>query len=307
MILVLFAATLSAASLLAFFGEWWWVLDLVANLRPQLAVVLSLAALGLWAGRRVRSALAVAVVAGINLAAIVPLYFSPSPGGVVTGERLRVMSFNVNSANTDSQAVIDLIRSEEADLVFLHETTADWEPILVGADLRYQVFRAFDENLVFGTTVLAPEGTQVEGKGFSRREPRAVEVRWQSPAGVEIRLLGIHPLSPDTEERSALRDAQIDYAARWAAEQPGRAIVAGDFNATPWSHTFRHLMAEGELRNSQRGFGLQPSFPATLPTALRLPIDHLLYTDGLRVIDRRLGPPAGSDHYPVVVDLVITS
>jgi endonuclease/exonuclease/phosphatase (EEP) superfamily protein YafD len=31
----------------------------------------------------------------------------------------------------------------------------------------------------------------------------------------------------------------------------------------------------------------------------------VLYSDGFEVIDRRLGPPLGSDHRPVVVDLAL--
>ncbi len=86
-----------------------------------------------------------------------------------------------------------------------------------------------------------------------------------------------------------------------------RAIVAGDFNATPWSAPFRRLVAEGDLRNSQRGYGLELTFPTNLPVWLRIPIDHVLYTDGLEVVGRSVGDAAGSDHLPVVVDFQLVS
>jgi endonuclease/exonuclease/phosphatase (EEP) superfamily protein YafD len=36
---------------------------------------------------------------------------------------------------------------------------------------------------------------------------------------------------------------------------------------------------------------------------LQVSIDHLLHSSELAVADRRLGPPLGSDHLPLVVDL----
>jgi endonuclease/exonuclease/phosphatase (EEP) superfamily protein YafD len=110
-------------------------------------------------------------------------------------------------------------------------------------------------------------------------------------------------LAPTSEERAGLRDAQLGFAADWAAEQEGAFLVVGDLNASPWSWPFRRLVADGSLRNSQIGFGLQPSFPATSNVLLRVPIDHLLHSDALIVTNRRLGEPLGSDHFPLLVDL----
>ena len=54
------------------------------------------------------------------------------------------------------------------------------------------------------------------------------------------------------------------------------------------------------------------SDPATFPATgglwsllLRVPIDHLVHTPDLVVVDRRLGPPLGPDHFPLVVDLAV--
>ena len=120
-----------------------------------------------------------------------------------------------------------------------------------------------------------------------------------------VRLLGTHPLSPSTEERAGLRDAQLGFARDWSAESGGRRIVAGDLNATPWSLPFRRLLAGGGLQNSQRGYGLELTFPSNSSPIVQVPIDHVLYSEGFQVIDRRLGPSLGSDHLPVVVDFAL--
>ena len=55
------------------------------------------------------------------------------------------------------------------------------------------------------------------------------------------------------------------------------------------------------LRDSSRGMGLQPTWPADIPL-LWIPIDHCLYSDGIEIRGRRTGPDVGSDHFPLIVD-----
>jgi endonuclease/exonuclease/phosphatase (EEP) superfamily protein YafD len=58
------------------------------------------------------------------------------------------------------------------------------------------------------------------------------------------------------------------------------------------------------LRDSQLGFGVQPSFP-TFSWAIRIPIDHCLVSPEVVVLDRKLAPSVGSDHFPVMVELAL--
>jgi endonuclease/exonuclease/phosphatase (EEP) superfamily protein YafD len=83
-------------------------------------------------------------------------------------------------------------------------------------------------------------------------------------------------------------------------------LLAGDLNATAWSHSFQELTRTSGLLDSQQGFGLQPSWPASL-LPLGIPIDHALHTSGLCVIKRRLGSPTGSDHRPIILDFSFKS
>lgn len=302
-LLIIPAAAIAAASLASFAGRWVWWLDVLANFRAQYVVVLAVLGVAIVLSRWRRTGAAILAVAVVNLIFVAPLYLG-SPGNSDGGPNLVVLSFNLLSSNESYNEVIEYIETVDADLVFLHEASRPWEVALETAELDYEIIRARSDNLIFGTIVLARDEVEAVSHGFAEAQPRAVALDYQ-PDGwpVPVVVLSTHTLAPTTEERASLRDAQLGFAADWAVEQEGAYLVVGDFNATPWSWPFRNLIAEGELRNSQIGFGLQASFSATSFAFLRVPIDHLLHSDALLVRERKLGPSLGSDHFPLVVDL----
>ena len=130
--------------------------------------------------------------------------------------------------------------------------------------------------MIFGTLLLARDPVEVMSYGFAEAQPRSMSLLYEADGWpVRVEVLSTHPLAPTTEARASLRDAQLEFAAEWASDQEGAFAVVGDLNATPWSWPFRDLIEEGQLRNSQIGFGLQPTFSATSIVLLRVPIDHL--------------------------------
>lgn len=299
------AVALAVVSLAAFFGEWLWWLDILANFRAQYAMALAGLGVLLMMSKWRRLGYGILAAAAINLVVVLPLYVGSPGSSEAPASSIRVMSFNLLSTNQSFSEVIDYIEGTDPDLVFLHEASRPWEVALESAELDYEIIRPRSDNLIFGTLVMARgEDIQAVSFGFAEVQPRAVEVTLRPtgwPEGISI--LSTHPLAPTDKERAALRDAQLAFAGEWAADEEGAFIVVGDFNATPWSSPFRKLVAGAPLRNSQIGFGLQPSFPTTSFFLTRVPIDHLLHSPALTVRDRRLGPPLGSDHFPLLVDL----
>jgi endonuclease/exonuclease/phosphatase (EEP) superfamily protein YafD len=299
------AVALAVMSLAAFLGRWAWWLDVAANFRAQYVVVLALLGLIIAMSRWRKVGYAVIGVALINLLVVLPLYMGSPAQATVGVPSLRVMSFNLLSTNESYSDVIDYIDRVDPDLVLLHEASRPWEVAMESAELEYQIVRPRSDDLIFGTLVLLRgESVEAISHGFAASNARAVELRylpegWSTP----IAVLGAHPLAPTDEERATLRNAQLGFAAEWAADQTGAFVIVGDFNATPWSWPFRRLMASGDLLNSQKGFGLQPSFSTGSILLLRVPIDHLLYSPALEVTGRDLGPALGSDHFPLLVDL----
>jgi endonuclease/exonuclease/phosphatase (EEP) superfamily protein YafD len=304
-LLVIPAVALAVVSIASFFGEWLWWLDVLANFRAQFVVGLMIFSLSLLLTRFRRTGIAVFAVAIVNLIPVLPLYVGSPGEGEPTAPSIRVMSFNLLSDNESFGEVIDYIRTIDPDLVLLHEASRPWNVAVEAADLGYEVIKPWPDSLIFGTLVLV-RGEEIEAVtfGFAEAQPRAVQLSYRPTGWPEaIDVLSTHPLAPTERERADLRNAQLQFAAEWASERDSPRFVVGDFNATPWSSPFRDLMDEADLRNSQLGFGLQPSFPTTSNVILRVPIDHLLHSDHFITRDRRLGPDLGSDHFPLIVDI----
>lgn len=121
--------------------------------------------------------------------------------------------------------------------------------------------------------------------------------------GSALRAVATHPLPPAGREYSRWRNEQRDALATYGqSSQP--VLLLGDLNTTPWNCHFRRLLKRSGLRNSARGYGVQPTWP-NLPAPLRIPIDHCLHSDEIFVVDRRVGPDVSSDHYPVIVEFVL--
>ena len=303
-LLVIPAVLIAVISLASFAGGWVWWLDVLANFRAQYVAVLAVLGLVILASRWRRTGLAILGVALLNGVFVAPLFVG-SPGEPVAGApEMRVMSFNLLSTNESYNEVIEYIDATTPDIVLLHESSRPWEVAMESSDLDYEIVRGRSDNLIFGTLVLARQTVDATSFGFAEGDGRAIALSYQ-PEGwpAPVKVLSSHPVAPTSGDRAALRDAQLEFAADWASQQEGAYLVVGDLNASPWSSPFATLLGDGRMRNSQLGFGLQPSFSADTIFLLRVPIDHLLHSQDLRVRDRRLGPAMGSDHFPLVVDL----
>jgi endonuclease/exonuclease/phosphatase (EEP) superfamily protein YafD len=124
--------------------------------------------------------------------------------------------------------------------------------------------------------------------------------------GQEVFLLGTHPLPPGSAEYARLRNEQLQEIAALIRRHDMAAIVLGDLNCTPWSPYFTDLIRDSGLKNASQQRGLFGSWPAWLPLA-RIPLDHGLVSPTIRIIQKWTGPPVGSDHLPLVLELQIST
>jgi len=94
-------------------------------------------------------------------------------------------------------------------------------------------------------------------------------------------------------QRTALIDALATYPS-------GNMIVLGDFNGSANGLTAYTLRRRLQLRAAPGAIG---TWPSILPGLLRVNFDNVLTGKELVVTRRMVGPPIGSDHRPIIVDI----
>jgi len=278
-----------------------WLVDLFAHFRFQYfwAGLILLLFAGLARSRMALGLSLGAVV--VNLVFLWPLWFGSGPFD--SEDPLKILIFNVNATNRSYDEVLDTVRDSEAHIVVILEVDSEWALALSELQPEYDAsFEARHDK--FGSALLWR--IPLEDHGFVELarvgfpSPEAT-FRWHDQ---QIHLLGVHTFPPVGGAATRLRDDQLAFAASWAQEQTGHVIVAGDFNTTPFSHSFGKLLEEGGLLNSQVGFGVQASWPA-VPSPFGIPIDHLVHSEGLATVSRHLGQFSGSDHRSLLVELAV--
>jgi endonuclease/exonuclease/phosphatase (EEP) superfamily protein YafD len=124
-------------------------------------------------------------------------------------------------------------------------------------------------------------------------------VQFDDPDIGKLRIVGVHLHLP---YRAEVQTRQIDWLIAQRRTFAGPAIVAGDFNMTPWSYRLQRLLASTGLRRHATFLrswptNRHPQFGLPVPAFL---IDHVLSTPDIKAVSIRTGPEVGSDHLPVV-------
>lgn len=272
-----------------------WPLELFEHFRVQFIVFGVLAISGSLA-LRVRGYFDAALIATlVHVCSILPT--TPTAARRSTGTPMRVLVLNVLTSSTNHDAVRRLIDDTRPDVIGLVEVDQRWLDVLAPTLTEYAGRIEAPRNDNFGLALYARTSTAGGVEFFDSNRPSIV-----AELGA-VSVILIHPLPPVSASASASLDKDFTAVAARARTLPN-VLVMGDFNASPWSRAFRRLLAASGLCDSRDGFGIQPTFPSSLWPA-RIPIDHLLHTCTIGVTDRRIERDVGSDHLPVVVDLMI--
>lgn len=218
------------------------------------------------------------------------------------GVALRVLVLNVHTEATSFDDVRRLIADTSPDVIGLVEVDQRWLDALAPAVAGYagRIESPRPDN--FGVAMYARARFTADVARLGTRTPSIVASLTIDGASLDLVL--IHPIPPMSAGALATQRAALDATAAHVGQLQHPVAVMGDFNATPWSAPFRRFVAQTGLCDSRAGKGIATSYPAA-SAVLRIPIDHMLVTCTVGVRDRRVERDVGSDHLPVVVDLVV--
>lgn len=227
---------------------------------------------------------------------------SPTRGAAdgTSDRQLGVIAANLHFTNSDLRPLRALVDGEAADVVFLAE-------IGPGAARELASWSAWPHqvrlprNDPFGLALVSKHpitGLKLEESPSGVPLLRAT-IDWH---GTTIVVSVIHPMPPLSAAFARERDQVLAQEAAQHARHARPALMAGDFNASPWSGAFSGPARADFLRASA-------ALPGTWPAALSwagIPIDHVLASPHWSLLATRVGPDIGSDHRPVISRLALT-
>lgn len=230
---------------------------------------------------------------------------------------LTVLAWNTLGDSPQAQVTIDLILTEDADIVVLPETSQEYARAVqsgLGAagvemqviPLSYDLISKARSTMVLISLELG-EYARDDSRGGTDTLPSVLAVPVD---GTGPTIVGAHPVAPVPGEMTGWRQGLDWLAARCAGDD---VILAGDLNSTLDHYTGLDAASDasgglGGCRDGARvtGNAAVGTWPTSVPTLLGAPIDHVMATEnwefvGFRVITTHDG--AGSDHRPVVAQL----
>lgn len=227
------------------------------------------------------------------------LTFRPAAGA----ETIKIVQFNVLAFSGGDREKLAWIRSQDPDFVVLEETYGATQPLLDGLAAAYP-YRTADDG--WGVTILSkrPPVAQRTIAGAVMSMPWTW-ARYPGRFG-DITLMAAHLVWPFPPGPQAEQLGQIAGELR-GLDRPN-AILAGDFNSTPWSFALRRF---GKAAGLERRTHALPTWPASVPLGRLgvksptpfLAIDQVFAGSRWSTVSVRRGPSLGSDHRPVVVVL----
>lgn len=282
--------------------------DLASQLRIPVAVLLLPIFISLLF---LRSPIGLVIIITAMVANAIPIFslFAKAPCQS-KGERqfVSVLNFNTEFQHNDEYRLLEsLLRERKPDIIAFVEINKTWVDAVGPSTKMYPYRKMVIEGPGLALLSKFPiEKAEVRKYGKSNHPRILATLRI---GGKAVQVFVAHPTTPQSESGLSERNAELKILGDEISKVDSPKILIGDLNCSQWSTGFEPLVEAG-LKDSQQGFGPQPSWPARtgrfvdkMPIPPMVPIDHVLVSDDICVTNRVVGPPLQSDHLPVFVQL----
>lgn len=286
---------LTTAIVAGFLGSFHPAFDSFAHFRAHLCVAAGLFGIALMTQRLRREGLSVLALAVFTGSTAAPAW-TGSDGAAASTPGLKVLHANLRFDNREADAVLALIEREMPDAILLAEVSDRWKQRL-SETLPQWPYRLVcpGRGAIGGTAILSR-------LPFSAAVPTAchddggLAIGSVDLAGHPVALAELHLHWPWPSRQMS----EIEAISALLSELPPDTLLAGDFNAAPWSAAVGRVARAGGLLVTD-GIG-GTWLPEEISSWRRfgLPIDNVLHGRDLTVAAHTLELP-GSDHRAVSI------
>ncbi|WP_172123620.1 MULTISPECIES: endonuclease/exonuclease/phosphatase family protein [unclassified Devosia] len=217
-------------------------------------------------------------------------------------QTVELVSFNILNNNTENgPAIAGMLAASSADVAFTLES-APLFPELGALAAVYPYRIGCEQELTCDLTMFSRTPLEdVQTLSLSNFSQQRVITARTRIGGEAVTLVAVHLTKPYFDMQS---EAELRRLRDILEAVEGPAIIAGDFNAAPWSYAINRLVRGSQLQ-------VAPFYPSTWPPEfgpLGVPIDNV-FTRGNAVVESLAALPEtfGSNHRGLRARIGITA
>lgn len=229
------------------------------------------------------------------------------PAADADGTPLKLVASNVKMSNRAWSEMAAMLAARDPDIVILMEVDQNWVDGMAPLLDRYEHKVLVPQDNSYGMVLASrhPLTDTLQSDLLTEGVPSIITTVQVSPRR-RFRLYAIHPEPPVPHRGSEGRDGETALVALKVREETLPVLVTGDLNDVAWSQTTHRFRRISRLLDPRVGRRIFATFDARY-RLLRWPLDHLFHSPEFRLKDMQRLPPCGSDHFPVLFDLVLCS
>jgi len=215
--------------------------------------------------------------------------------------KLRLISFNISYENPveNFKNIREMILSEKPDIVQFQEFSPQMQD-------KIKTLRSI---FPYSTELNKPKGpydSLILSKHpltNTKVEDNHVVITNLILNKTEISIVGIHLLTGGTKKNFNNGLQQISYLKTIVNNTNKNLILLGDLNMTSTSKRFAKFLKETNLYTYTSYKNITSTWPAFIPNFLGIQIDHILFSNNFKMVDKKTSNSFGSDHRPLIVEL----
>lgn len=227
----------------------------------------------------------------------------------IESNSISLLASNVLTENSNYQLLINQIEELQPDLVLTLESDERWEKALSTIEKMYPHTAKVPQDNLYGMHF------------YSKLPVKNLEVRYLFKEGIPsikckvqlanqqwVMIYGLHPKPPSPTEAptSTYRDAELLKVGKEVSKIEEPTIVFGDLNDVAWSKSTSLFRKISGLVDPRIGRGRYCTFHADYKL-FRWPLDHLFHSKDFCLVNLKVLPSIGSDHFPIYAKLQLSS
>lgn len=307
-------AAIILSNVLALFAAHHWAFDLFSNFKIQyfagcLIILPACLAFKKYYQAGLMAFLALGLFVEINIVYTKPWQMRPPAAEA----NFKIAQYNKFFFNRNYDDIGAWLRdpSSNFDMVIVNESLPNTiEPLKAFADILPYQFPENPEQRFGDISVLSKYPIEVTPliMPLYGRVHTGSKIVVQKPGLQRVAVYAYHAQVPLGGKASTRRAGEMRMMAEFASQSSlPNTIMVGDWNLTPWSPLFKDVVKTSGLNYQNYGLFPRATWPsfALLPF-LKIPIDHVLFSDSLTLTDIRRGPALGSDHHSLIADFRVS-